>query len=78
MLHTPLWKRLLIIAIIVWGILAALPNLFYTRVEAHNDAAKAIEAAQGVATEDQAAALAGWPTVLPSSLVSLGIASQIF
>lgn len=73
MLHTPLWKRLLIIVIIVWGILAALPNLFYTQVEAHNDAAKAIEAAEGVATEDQAAALAGWPGVLPSGLMSLGL-----
>ena len=51
MLHTPLWKRLLILAIIVWGILAALPNAFYTRVEQHNDAIKAITAAEGVATE---------------------------
>lgn len=73
MLHTPLWKRLLILAIIVWGILAALPNAFYTRVEAHNDAAKAIELAEGVATEDQSSQLAGWPTVLPSALMALGL-----
>ena len=57
MLHTPLWKRLLILALCVWGIMASMPNLFYTRVEAHNDAAKAIEAA-GFATEAQTAALA--------------------
>jgi preprotein translocase subunit SecD len=73
MLHTPLWKRLLILAIIVWGTLAALPNAFYTRVEGHNDAAKAIAAANGVATEEDAAALAQWPNALPSALMSLGL-----
>ena len=73
MLHTPLWKRLLILAIIVWGILAALPNAFYTRVEQHNDATKAITAAEGVATEDQAAARALWPEALPSGLMALGL-----
>ena len=73
MLHTPLWKRLLILAIIVWGILTALPNALYTRVEQHNDAAKAIAANGGIATEDQAAALALWPEFLPSSLMALGL-----
>lgn len=73
MLHTPLWKRLLILAIIAWGILAALPNAFYTRVEQHNDAIKAISAAEGVATEEQAAARALWPEVLPSGLMALGL-----
>ncbi len=73
MLHTPLWKRLLILAIVLWGILAALPNAFYTRVEQHNDAVKAITAAEGVATEEQAAARALWPDVLPSALMSLGL-----
>ena len=57
MLHTPLWKRLLILAICAWGIMAALPNLFYSNVEAHNDASKAAEAA-GFATEEQTAAMA--------------------
>lgn len=73
MLHTPLWKRLLILVIVLWGILAALPNAFYTRVEQHNDAVKAITAAEGVATEEQAAARALWPDVLPSALMSLGL-----
>ena len=73
MLHTPLWKRLLILAIVLWGILAALPNAFYTRVEQHNDAIKAITAAEGVATEEQATARALWPDVLPSALMSLGL-----
>ena len=73
MLHTPLWKRLLILVVIVWGILAALPNALYTQVEHHNDAVKAITAAEGVATEEQAAARALWPDLLPSSLMSLGL-----
>jgi preprotein translocase subunit SecD len=73
MLHNPLWKNLLILAIIAWGTLAALPNAFYTQVEQHNDAAKAITAAEGVATEEQAAALAEWPEILPSSLMNLGL-----
>lgn len=73
MLHTPLWKRLLIVAICVWGIIAALPNAFYTRVEGHNDAVKAIAEAEGVATEDQAAARALWPEALPSALMALGL-----
>lgn len=73
MLHTPLWKRLLIVAICVWGIIAALPNAFYARVEGHNDAVKAIAEAEGVATEDQAAARALWPEALPSALMALGL-----
>ncbi len=73
MLHSPLWKRLLILAIIVWGILAALPNAFYTRVEQHNDALKAITAAEGVATKEQAAARDLWPERLPSGLMALGL-----
>ena len=49
MLQTPLWKRLLILAICAWGIVAAMPNLFYTTVEGHNDAAKAIAEAIAIA-----------------------------
>ncbi len=72
MLQTPLWKRLLILAICGWGIVAAMPNLFYTKVEAHNDAAAAIEKA-GFASETDQAALDNWPTYLPSALVNLGL-----
>ena len=62
----------------IWGICAlgliyAMPNLFYSRVETHNDAAKAIAAAGGQATPEQAAALAGWPGFLPSGLMNLGL-----
>ena len=49
MLQTPLWKRILIWATVALGLVLAAPNLFYTRVEGHNDAAKAVEAA-GFAT----------------------------
>jgi preprotein translocase subunit SecD len=54
------------------GLSFAMPNLFYPRVERHNDAAAAIEAT-GVTTEENAAALAGWPDFLPSTLVNLGL-----
>ncbi|MFC3180028.1 protein translocase subunit SecD [Cypionkella sinensis] len=73
MLYSPLWKRLLILALCAWGIVGALPNLFYTQVEAHNDAATAIEASAGAATPEQTAALAEWPSFLPSNLVNLGL-----
>ncbi|MBM3615146.1 MAG: protein translocase subunit SecD [Alphaproteobacteria bacterium] len=73
MLHTPLWKRLLIVLVVGWGILASLPNAFYTQVERHNDAVKVIEADGGIATEAQAADRALWPDVLPSALMSLGL-----
>ena len=72
MLQTPLWKRLLILAICGWGIVAATPNLFYTTVEAHNDAATAIAKA-GFATDAEQADLDKWPEILPSALINLGL-----
>ncbi len=68
-----LWKRGLILLICLWGIAASLPNLFYGRVEGHNDAIAAIEAAGGTATAEQEAAKALWPDLLPSSLMNLGL-----
>ncbi|MDZ4086403.1 MAG: protein translocase subunit SecD [Tabrizicola sp.] len=68
-----LWKRVLILLVCGWGILAAVPNLFYAQVERHNDAAAAIEAAGGSATPEQQAALAEWPGFLPSALMNLGL-----
>ncbi len=73
MTPSALWKRVLILLVCLWGVLAALPNAFYARVESHNDAAAAIEVAGGVATPDQETALGGWPSFLPSSLMSLGL-----
>ena len=72
MLYSPLWKRLLILALCAWGIVASAPNLFYTRVEAHNDAVAAIGEG-GIANDAQKMALAQWPSVLPSALVNLGL-----
>ena len=56
MLEMPLWKRLLILVVVGFGLLYAMPNAFYAKVEAHNDAAKEI-AATGVTTPEAEAAL---------------------
>ena len=71
MLQIPLWKRILIIATCVFGLLLALPNLNYTVVEQHNDAAAEIELLG--ATPERTEALGGWPGWMPSSLVNLGL-----
>ena len=64
-LETPLWKSLLIWAVVVMGLIMAAPNLFYARVETHNDALTAIAKAEkigGTATAEQSAAVAEWPS----------------
>jgi preprotein translocase subunit SecD len=68
-----LWKRVFILLVCCWGILAAVPNLFYAQVERHNDAVAAIEAAGGTATPELEAARAEWPDFLPSALMNLGL-----
>ena len=73
MLQIDRWKRILIIGICVVGLAWAMPNLFYKRVEAHNDAVTAIERSGGAATDDQVAARDAWPGWLPSGLVNLGL-----
>jgi len=72
-MQTPLWKTILIWGICAVGLLYALPNLFYSRVEQHNDALREVELAGGVATPEQEAAIAQWPNALPSGLVNLGL-----
>ena len=72
MLHISLWKRVLIAALCALGVLSAMPNLFYSRVEGHNDALVALERT-GTQTPEQEAALAAWPNWLPSSLINLGL-----
>ncbi len=72
MVQISAWKRIAIIGLILLGLLYAMPNLFYQRVESHNDAVVAAERA-GFETPEQAAARSGWPDWLPSSLVSLGL-----
>ena len=72
MLQIPLWKRIMIWGICALGILFSMPNLFYDRVERHNDARAEVEA--GAATPEQVADdLALWPGFLPSALVNLGL-----
>ena len=68
MLQIDLWKRVLIWAFCALGLLFALPNGFYTRVEAYNDAQKAIDLGSVAGQE-----AASWPSFLPSSLVNLGL-----
>ena len=61
MLQIDLWKRLLIWGLVALGLLLALPNAFYSRVEGYNDAVAAGEPAEG------------WSDYLPSGLVNLGL-----
>ena len=60
MLQMPLWKRVLILLVVGFGLIYAAPNLFYTKVEAHNDAVAGI-ALTGVTTPEAEAARAAWP-----------------
>lgn len=71
MLHIPVWKRVLIWGLVAAGLLLALPNLFYGRVEQANDARAAIETLG--ATPEREAAADAWPEWLPSGLVNLGL-----
>ncbi len=61
MLQIEGWKRGLIWLICAVGLIFALPNGFYTKVEAFNDAGEI--GSEGV----------GWPSFLPSGLVNLGL-----
>jgi len=71
MLQIPAWRRVTILALVALGLLFAMPNSFYTRVERHNDAMAEIEALGE--TPERAAARDGWPGWLPSTIVSLGL-----
>ncbi|WP_324752085.1 protein translocase subunit SecD [Roseovarius sp. Pro17] len=71
MLQIDLWKRICIWGLVALGILLALPNGFYSRVEAHNDAAKIV--ADGGDPAQVQDALDAWPSWMPSGLVNLGL-----
>lgn len=71
MLSIAMWKRVIIWGLVAIGLALALPNLFYPRVERHNDAVAAIEA--GANTPENQADAAAWPSYLPSDLVNLGL-----
>jgi preprotein translocase subunit SecD len=72
MLDIPSWQRWLIALLVAAGLALAMPNLFYPRVERHNDAAVAIERGAFASAELQAD-LDAWPGWLPSGLVNLGL-----
>ncbi|MDJ0858033.1 MAG: protein translocase subunit SecD [Dinoroseobacter sp.] len=72
MLDIPLWKRVVIWGVVACGLLLAMPNLFYGKVEGHNDAVALVERG-AEPTGDIAEALAAWPSALPSGLVNLGL-----
>ncbi|MEM0949032.1 MAG: protein translocase subunit SecD [Pseudomonadota bacterium] len=71
MLQIDLWKRILIWCVVAAGLLMAMPNAFYTKVEQHNDAVAEIEVLGE--TPERLEARSGWPEFLPSSLVNLGL-----
>ena len=71
MLQIDLWKRVLIWLVCVTGLLLALPNAFYTRVEQANDAAAEITL-RGE-TPERLEVAGQWPSFLPSNLVNLGL-----
>ncbi|PZX17594.1 preprotein translocase subunit SecD [Palleronia aestuarii] len=71
MLNIPLWNRIVIWGLVALGLILALPNLFYGRVEQANDARAAI--VQAGATPEREAEAAGWPDWLPHGLVNLGL-----
>lgn len=71
-MQIPLWKRLLIWGLCVASLVFAAPNVFYPRVERHNDAVTQI-ARDGIETPELAADRALWPDWLPSRIVNLGL-----
>ncbi|PRY95411.1 preprotein translocase subunit SecD [Hasllibacter halocynthiae] len=66
------WKRWLIWLTVAIGVVLALPNVFYGRVEQANDARLLMER-EGVATPALEGDAALWPDFLPSGLVNLGL-----
>ncbi|MGR3660749.1 MAG: protein translocase subunit SecD, partial [Paracoccaceae bacterium] len=71
MLQIQLWKRVVIWGLVALGLVFALPNAFYSRVEGHNDAVLDIEL-KGE-TPERLAALEAWPSWMPVTLVNLGL-----
>ena len=72
MLQIALWKRIVIWGLCALGLLLALPNGFYSKVERHNDAVALLDAGTAQ-TPELLADEAGWPGYLPSALVNLGL-----
>ncbi|MDU8945082.1 protein translocase subunit SecD [Ovoidimarina sediminis] len=71
MIQIEAWKRVMIWLTLAVGLILAAPNLFYDRVEKHNDALAEIEVLG--TTPEREADRARWPDFLPSGLVNLGL-----
>ena len=71
MLFIDLWKKVVIWVVVAMGLVLALPNAFYDRVEQYNDANAAIEV--GFDTPENRDKSGLWPSFLPSGLVNLGL-----
>ena len=71
MLQIEIWKRILIYGLVLAGLIFALPNAFYSRVESYNDANLAIENGRDPNLFKDEQNL--WFDYLPSSLVNLGL-----
>lgn len=71
MLFIDLWKKVVIWVVVASGLVLALPNAFYDRVEQFNDAEKAIEVGFDTPVNREKTGL--WPSFLPSGLVNLGL-----
>jgi len=71
MLQIDLWKRVTIWLVCVIGLMLALPNAFYTRVEQANDAVA--ELVTKGETQERLEIAGQWPGFLPSGLVNLGL-----
>jgi len=73
MLKIDLWKRTAIWLVVAFGIIVALPNGFYNKVEMSNDA-EAVLAVAGTASTSELEEAAGlWPSFMPDNLVNLGL-----
>lgn len=71
MLQISKFWQVVIVLICATGIAFSVPNLFYQRVERSNDAQALLDA--GFVNEETEAERRLWPSILPSSLVNLGL-----
>ena len=72
MLQVSVFRHVLIWGICAIGMVIAMPNAFYSRVELANDARVALETG-AAPTEELETRANSWPTFLPSALVNLGL-----
>lgn len=71
MLQISLWKRVLIVLLCLTAVFYATPNLFYDRVERHNDAIALIESGEDSPELQSERSL--WPEWAPSEIINLGL-----